>query len=106
MTNPGLQILARRHPGVELLFRPLPNGPEGWMAVEAYDTPKGATSPCYHWYVVSPTGRVWASLYGERRTVELPTAACRERPRIRAGPVGASRPTGSNSLQEGTSRSD
>lgn len=59
---------------MELLVRALPNGPDGWHAVEAYDTPKGATRPCYHWYVVSPGGRVWCSPDGERRTVELRTA--------------------------------
>ena len=74
MTSRGLMILRRRHPGVELLVRALPNGPDGFQAVEAYDTPKGAAKPCYHWYVVSPDGRVWCSPDGERRTVELRTA--------------------------------
>ena len=41
---------------------------EGWLSVEAYDTPKGADRPCFHWYVVDPTGRVWTSPDGERRT--------------------------------------
>ena len=71
MTNEGLQILQGRHPGVELLVRALPSGPEGWHAVEAYGTPKGAARPCYHSYVVSPDGRVWCSPDGVRRTVEL-----------------------------------
>ena len=77
MTSRGLMILQRRHPGVELLVRALPNGPDGWHAVEAYDTPKGAARPCYHWYVVSPDGRVWCSPDGERCTVELQTAVAR-----------------------------
>jgi hypothetical protein len=74
MTSRGLQILQCRHPGVELLVRALPNGPDGWHVVEVYDTPTGAGKPRYHWYVVSPDGRVWRSPDGERRTDELRTA--------------------------------
>ena len=77
MTHRGLQILQRRHPGVELLVRALPNGPDGWHAVEAYDKAKGAARSCYHWYVVSPDGRVWCSPDGERRTDERRTAVAR-----------------------------
>jgi hypothetical protein len=75
VSNRGLAILTRRHPGVELLVKRAHSWPAGWLSVEAYDTPKGADRPCFHWYVVGPTGRVWTSPDGERRTVELRTAA-------------------------------
>ena len=68
MSYRGLVILTRRHPGVELLVKRAHSWPAGWLSVEAYDTPKGADRPCFHWYVVDPTGRVWTSPDGERRT--------------------------------------
>jgi hypothetical protein len=75
VSNRGLAILIRRHPGVELLVKRAHSWPVGWLSVEAYDTPDGADRPCFQWYVVDPTGRVWTSPDGERRTVELRTAA-------------------------------
>jgi hypothetical protein len=44
----GLVILTRRHPGVELLVKRAHSWPEGWLSVEAYDTPKGADRPRFH----------------------------------------------------------